>query len=136
MVSSLEILAPVGNEQLMIAASFGSSNKHNSSAMTNMKTVMLFAFIILVGSCNKHNTEKNLTSLEKLKVGNQSFVEGYPTHPHETLQRIRELKRGQHPFAVVVSCSDSRIPPELIFDQGLGDIFTIRTAGNVIGDYE
>ena len=57
-------------------------------------------------------------------------------HPHETLNRIRELKKGQDPFTVIVSCSDSRIPPELIFDQGLGDIFSIRTAGNVIGDYE
>src|SRR4029077_6435239 len=50
--------------------------------------------------------------------------------------RIRELKKGQNPFVVLVSCSDSRIPPELIFDQGLGDIFSIRTAGNVIGEYE
>jgi len=47
-----------------------------------------------------------------------------------------ELKKGQEPFAVIVSCSDSRIPPELVFDQGLGDVFSIRTAGNVIGDYE
>ena len=57
-------------------------------------------------------------------------------HPDETLERLRELKKGQHPFAIVVSCSDSRVPAELVFDQGLGDIFSIRTAGNVIGDYE
>jgi carbonic anhydrase len=101
-----------------------------------MKIIWLFAYIILVCSCSQNTSEENLTALEKLKVGNQRFVTGYPIHPDETLRRIRELKRGQHPFAVVVSCSDSRIPPELIFDQGLGDIFTIRTAGNVIGDYE
>lgn len=101
-----------------------------------MKRILFFASVILVCSCNQNITEENLTPLEKLKVGNQRFVKGYPIHPDETLQRIRELKKGQHPFAVVVSCSDSRIPPELIFDQGLGDIFTIRTAGNVIGDYE
>jgi carbonic anhydrase len=81
-------------------------------------------------------TSNDPTPLERLEVGNARFVSGYPIHPDETPQRIRDLKKGQHPFAVVVSCSDSRIPPELIFDQGLGDIFTIRTAGNVIGDYE
>jgi carbonic anhydrase len=74
--------------------------------------------------------------LDRLQAGNERFVSGHPIHPDETLERIRELKKGQHPFAVVVSCSDSRVPPELIFDQGLGDIFSIRTAGNVIGDYE
>jgi Carbonic anhydrase len=63
-------------------------------------------------------------------------MEGHPVHPDQTLERIRELKKGQHPFAVIVSCSDSRVPPEVIFDQGLGDIFSVRTAGNVIGDYE
>lgn len=90
-------------------------------------------------SC-KQNQEKDqvtaLTPLEKLKVGNERFVSGHPVHPDETLDRIRELKKGQNPFVVVVSCSDSRLPPELIFDQGLGDVFSIRTAGNVIGDYE
>ena len=74
--------------------------------------------------------------LDILRAGNERFVSGHPVHPDETLERIRELKKGQHPFAVIVSCSDSRVPPELIFDQGLGDIFSIRTAGNVIGDYE
>jgi carbonic anhydrase len=68
--------------------------------------------------------------------GNDRFAAGHPLHPDETLERIRNLKKGQHPFAVVVSCSDSRVPPELVFDQGFGDIFSIRTAGNIIGDYE
>ncbi len=75
-------------------------------------------------------------ALTRLLEGNRRFMEGHPVHPDQTLERIRELKKGQHPFAVVVSCSDSRVPPELIFDQGLGDIFSVRTAGNVIGDYE
>lgn len=102
---------------------------------------ILGSFTLL--SCH-HSSEAHLTKatsndptpLERLEVGNARFVSGYPIHPDETPKRIRDLKKGQHPFAVVVSCSDSRIPPELIFDQGLGDIFTIRTAGNVIGDYE
>jgi carbonic anhydrase len=102
------------------------------------KYFILFATIFVI-SCNKNTNQiknETLTPFEKLKAGNKRFVSGYPIHPDETLKRIRELKKGQNPFAVVVSCSDSRIPPELVFDQGLGDIFTIRTAGNVIGDYE
>ena len=91
-------------------------------------------------SACKQKQEKDqvtaLAPLDKLKVGNESFVSGHPVHPDETLDRIRELKKGQNPFVVVISCSDSRLPPELIFDQGLGDVFSIRTAGNVVGDYE
>ena len=90
-------------------------------------------------SCKQNQKKDQVTALaplDKLKVGNERFVSGHPVHPDETLDRIRELKKGQNPFVVVVSCSDSRLPPELIFDQGLGDVFSIRTAGNVIGDYE
>lgn len=104
-----------------------------------MNKILLFVFIVIISSCGQNGSnapKDDLKPLDKLKIGNQRFVKGYPIHPDETLVRIRELKKGQHPFAVVVGCSDSRIPPELIFDQGLGDIFTIRTAGNVIGDYE
>ena len=82
------------------------------------------------------NQDNTLTPLDKLKAGNEKFVSGHPEHPHETTNRIKKLKNEQHPFVVLVSCSDSRMPPELIFDQGLGDVFSIRTAGNVIGDYE
>ena len=84
----------------------------------------------------KQADEQEFTPLEKLQAGNTRFARGHPLHPDETRKRIRELKKGQHPYAIVVSCSDSRVPPELIFDQGFGDIFSIRTAGNIIGDYE
>jgi carbonic anhydrase len=94
---------------------------------------ILAAFTVL--SC-KLPDETNLAPLDRLKQGNKRFISGKPVHPDETLERIRELNKGQHPFAIVVSCSDSRVPPELIFDQGLGSIFSVRTAGNVIGDYE
>ena len=104
-----------------------------------MKFLVPILFISLFFSC-KQNQKKDqdtaLAPLDKLKVGNERFVSGHPVHPDETLDRIRELKKGQNPFVVVISCSDSRLPPELIFDQGLGDVFSIRTAGNVIGDYE
>ena len=104
-----------------------------------MKFLAIILFINLFFSCKQKQEENQvntLAPLDKLKAGNEKFVSGYPIHPHETLNRIRELKKGQNPFAVIVSCSDSRIPPELIFDQGLGDVFSIRTAGNVIGEYE
>jgi carbonic anhydrase len=103
-----------------------------------MKYLTLLFFVALFLSCSHQREESpgNLAPLDELIEGNEKFVSQHPAHPHETIGRIHELKEGQHPFAVIVSCSDSRIPPELIFDQGLGDIFSIRTAGNVIGDYE
>ncbi len=75
-------------------------------------------------------------SVERLLEGNLRFKDNHPLHPDQTLERLRALKKGQQPFAVIVSCSDSRVPPELIFDQGLGDLFVIRNAGNIISDYE
>lgn len=104
-----------------------------------MKNGLLYLlFISLFIACNhKENTaETILTPQQKLESGNKRFAAGKQIHPDETLERIRELKKGQHPFAVVISCSDSRVPAELVFDQGLGDIFSIRIAGNIIGDYE
>jgi carbonic anhydrase len=99
------------------------------------KGLLYLLFISVFFACNE--TEKNnLTPLQKLEEGNKRFAAGKPVHPDETLERLRDLKKGQHPFAIVVSCSDSRVPAELVFDQGLGDIFSIRTAGNVMGDYE
>src|SRR5213593_3153210 len=53
----------------------------------------------------------------------------------EAAKRRAELTKSQHPFAIVFSCSDSRVPPEIVFDQGLGDLFVIRVAGNVIDDH-
>ncbi|OPY49674.1 MAG: carbonic anhydrase [Methanosaeta sp. PtaU1.Bin112] len=67
-----------------------------------------------------------------LMDGNERFASGNATHPHQSEERMSELLSGQHPFAIVVGCSDSRIPPEVIFDQGMGDIFVIRTAGQVM----
>lgn len=71
-----------------------------------------------------------------LQSGNERFHEFHAVHPDQTPERLKELLGGQHPWAVVISCSDSRVAPELVFDQGLGDLFTVRTAGNVVGEYE
>jgi carbonic anhydrase len=71
-------------------------------------------------------------ALQQLLAGNQRYVEAHLSHPHLTTERRTEVARGQHPFAMVFSCVDSRVPPELVFDQGLGDLFVIRTAGHVL----
>ena len=72
------------------------------------------------------------TALQSLKYGNERFVAGALT-PKDDYATLREqLSTGQHPFAVVLCCSDSRVAPEIIFDQKLGDLFVIRNAGNVV----
>lgn len=73
-------------------------------------------------------------ALKKLIEGNIRFAERHMCHPDQTIERQNEIIQGQHPFAVILGCSDSRIPPEIIFDQGLGDLFVIRVAGNLIDD--
>jgi carbonic anhydrase len=73
-------------------------------------------------------------ALARLIEGNKRYKSDKEQHPHESPARRKELESSQHPFAVIVSCSDSRVPPELIFDEGLGDLFVIRLAGNVIDD--
>lgn len=73
-------------------------------------------------------------ALNQLKEGNSRYVKGDIKHPHTDIQRRDELTGGQHPFAVILSCADSRVVPELLFDQGLGDLFVIRVAGNVAKD--
>src|SRR5215831_13062951 len=100
-------------------------------------------------------------ALARLKEGNGRFTAGNMQHPHESsdersymaknsyenagmislgmtseqaAKRRAELTKSQHPFAIILSCSDSRVPPELVFDEGLGDLFIVRVAGNVLND--
>lgn len=72
-------------------------------------------------------------AFQRLKEGNARFVKEELLHPNRTQERRTTLSGGQSPFAVIVTCSDSRVVPEVIFDEGLGDLFVIRVAGNVIG---
>jgi carbonic anhydrase len=71
-------------------------------------------------------------ALAFLKAGNERFKAGTSTHPHLGSKRLTETAAGQHPVATILSCSDSRVPPEVLFDDGIGDIFAIRVAGNVV----
>ncbi|EGK87200.1 carbonic anhydrase [Microcoleus vaginatus PCC 9802] len=74
------------------------------------------------------------SALQKLMEGNQRYIEQKRTFPDQARSRIVEVAQGQHPFATILACSDSRVAPEIIFDQGLGDLFDIRVAGNFLDD--
>ncbi len=108
-----------------------------------MKTTMLQTILIALVAClpahaEDHPTESTVRpvgfqeALKRLEEGNARYVAAKPEHPHESTDWRHTLEMGQHPFAVVIGCSDSRVIPELIFDQGLGDLFVIRVAGNVV----
>jgi carbonic anhydrase len=77
-------------------------------------------------------------AISRLKEGNGRFTAGNPQHlgmtSEQAAKRRAELAKSQHPFAIILSCSDSRVPPEIVFDEGLGDLFIVRVAGNVLND--
>jgi carbonic anhydrase len=73
-------------------------------------------------------------ALARLLAGNRRFLAGHARHPHQSLRDLHELAAGQHPFAITVGCADSRVSPEVLFDQGLGDVFDNRVAGNIVDD--
>jgi carbonic anhydrase len=114
----------------------------NKRAKISRQISYLLVLFILLLSCSPRQQDEQIDNLAyndgltRLMEGNTRFSTNHPIHPDQTLEKLRELEKGQHPFAVVISCSDSRVPPELIFDQGFGDLFVIRNAGNIIADYE
>src|SRR6185503_7231791 len=71
-------------------------------------------------------------ALKQLMDGNARFVDAKMVHPAQDPEHRLRVSQGQQPFAVILTCSDSRLPPEVIFDQGLGDLFVVRVAGNVV----
>jgi carbonic anhydrase len=70
-------------------------------------------------------------ALDLLMDGNERFAAGRPTAPHRDRERLREVAQGQKPFAAFIGCADSRVPVEIVFDRGFGDLFVTRVAGNV-----
>lgn len=105
--------------------------------------ILLLVFLLfLSGKHDKANTHKSIThaatetTLERLLHGNERFFHLQPVHPDEDSVRLHDAAIAQHPVAVVVCCSDSRVSPELIFDEGIGDLFVVRTAGNIMGGLE
>jgi hypothetical protein len=106
------------------------------STLPSSADVVIIGSIALIVLSSYHcaaQEQSSLTgdqALARLMEGNKRFVSRKAQHPDQSLVHIREVESGQHPFAVVLSCSDSRVGPEIIFDQGLGDLFVIRVAGN------
>lgn len=75
-------------------------------------------------------------ALERLMQGNQRYVKDLGACPNCNEYQRAAIKSSQNPFAIILGCSDSRVPPEIIFDQGIGDLFTVRVAGNIAGTSE
>jgi len=99
--------------------------------------VLLLCPVVGIGTGKKSQDKITPDSaLAELKDGNAHHAAHRYKHPHENAARLRQLASGQHPHAEVLSCADSRVPPEILFDQGLGDLFVVRVAGNVVSDTE
>ena len=102
--------------------------------------VLLFIFYSFVGASQDPSDSPQISSdeaLQQLKEGNDRFIAGQSLRPHSELSRLElTANEGQHPVATVLGCSDSRVPHELLFDQGFGDIFSVRVAGNICADNE
>lgn len=75
-------------------------------------------------------------AFDKLMEGNKRFQKNRTLSPNQDAQRRESVAGAQAPFAVIVACADSRVAPEILFDQGIGDLFVVRVAGNVIGPFE
>jgi carbonic anhydrase len=101
--------------------------------------VLVMFFGILLGTPSLGQEKPALTpdqAWDALKKGNERFVTGKPAAINLGAEHRRELAKGQHPFAVVLTCADSRVVPEYLFNKGLGDIFVLRVAGNVADPFE
>lgn len=107
-----------------------------------MKKIVVLALILATTlSCKKEADSeevkiKNETPIEKLISGNKRFLNEKLIHPHQNKKTVLANQNNQHPFAVVLTCSDSRVSSEILFDQGLGDLFVIRNAGNLVSDID
>ncbi len=97
--------------------------------------MLAFVFGALIAADQPETSVAPDAALEKLNAGNQRFASSKVSASKPTAARRAETSQKQHPFAVIVGCADSRTSPEIIFDQNIGDLFVIRTAGNLVDDY-
>src|SRR5262249_55343126 len=97
--------------------------------MQRREFIALLQANALIGQPKRMNADE---ALKDLMDGNERFVKGKALNPRQSPADFSKLAQGQIPDAVVVGCADSRVPPEILFDQGVGDLFVIRVAGNVI----
>lgn len=100
-------------------------------------SVFIVAMVLVMSTALASGAEPSVSAdkaMDMLVAGNQRFVTEKFADINMGQMRREELTKGQHPFAIIVSCSDSRVPPELVFNEGLGDLFVVRTAGEVVDD--
>jgi len=103
--------------------------------MKKSLTLMLILLLTAVSFALGEGSVPAHAALDRLLEGNQAYLQSADEDSSQE-RRTDTSENGQQPYAVVITCSDSRVPAELIFDAGIGELFVIRTAGNVIGDYE
>jgi len=100
-------------------------------------TIWLSICLFCISSINADETAMTpALALQKLLQGNERYINDKLEHPNRSSERREAVTATQRPFAVIVGCSDSRVSPEIIFDQGIGDLFVVRDAGNVVGPIE
>jgi carbonic anhydrase len=109
-------------------------NLTHSSFMNTLKPLALAVFLNITHYASAGVEPPPSAAWTRLREGNSRFVSGQLQHPHQDAQRRLETAAGQKPFAVIIGCADSRASPEILFDQGLGDLFVVRLAGNVVDD--
>ena len=101
--------------------------------MKKLFTLLLALVVMTFTMCKNQSSSAPSTpqeALAELIAGNERYASEKSIYPHSSMDRVAQTAPHQAPFAAVVGCSDSRVPVELLFDQGIGDIFVIRTAGN------
>jgi len=107
-----------------------------TSKLTLLATIACSSIVALVLAAEHPAVSVSAdAALAKLKEGNLRFASSEVSQSKPTAARRMETAQAQHPFAIIVGCADSRTSPELIFDQNLGDLFVIRTAGNLVDDH-
>jgi carbonic anhydrase len=117
---------------------FAVSRRHFVKAVTAVAASILG--VLRIGAAEPHaGAAKNAPArpkpeeaLRELMAGNERFAAGRPNSPRRSPADFRQLAEGQYPFATIISCADSRVAPEILFDVGKGDVFVVRVAGNVV----
>lgn len=102
----------------------------------NFIIIMIVQVVVTISAFSKEGRISSSEAIQRLLEGNQRYALDELEHPNRTPMRREAVSCKQSPFAIIVGCSDSRVSPEIIFDQGLGDLFIVRVAGNVIGPIE
>jgi carbonic anhydrase len=101
-----------------------------------MKAILIAGMLLATLSAQEHKSGGVTPeqALARLIEGNKRYTSSHLSHPHESAQWRHSLSKAQHPYATILACADSRVPPEILFDAGLGDLFVVRVAGNIASD--